>query len=67
MTGWIYEFAADLAAAETPPVVVSISWGFTETSQCHDQFGPDMPANCSKLGPGTDSRAYVARAHRARG
>ena len=59
---WMLQFAFDLFnknSTENRPSVVSISWGYPESSQCSDEFGPDMPANCTYWS--TNSKTYVER------
>jgi len=46
--GWMYEFATDLFGTKTPPLVVSMSWGWPEDRQCEID-------SCS------DSKQYVTR------
>ena len=58
----MYELALAISNATSPPDVVSISWGYTETQQCGPtEFGPDMPANCTLVG--VDNATYVRRAN----
>ena len=58
---WMYELGLALNSAKNPPMVVSISWGFSETQQCGPtDYGPDMPANCSLLGIHSNA-SYVSR------
>lgn len=58
---WMYELGLALHNTKTPPLVVSISWGYAETRQCGPtDFGPDMPANCTLLGI-LSNASYVER------
>ena len=58
---WMYELGLALHNMKTPPLVVSISWGYAETRQCGPtDFGPDMPANCTLLGIHSNA-SYIDR------
>ncbi|SPQ96371.1 unnamed protein product (mitochondrion) [Plasmodiophora brassicae] len=50
---WMYDFAVDFMEAEEVPLVISLSWGWSEVAQC------DVDNDCSTLG--IDSKEYVKR------
>lgn len=52
----MYDFAVDFMEAEEVPLVISLSWGWSEVAQC------DVDNDCSTLG--IDSKEYVKVANR---